>query len=175
VTFALRESGLSAPIRYAELARALGVAEGERAPLARVRETVIALRRGKGMVLDATDPDTASAGSFFTNPILDAAALDALRDRVKPLLKPAEAMPVFPEAGGRAKVSAAWLIERAGFTRGYAAGHVAISSKHALALTNRGGATTRELLALARTIRDGVQSKFGVTLENEPVFVGVAL
>jgi UDP-N-acetylmuramate dehydrogenase len=175
VTFALRESGLSAPIRYAELARALGVAEGERAPLARVRETVIALRRGKGMVLDATDPDTASAGSFFTNPILDAAALDALRDRVKPLLKPAEAMPVFPEAGGRAKVSAAWLIERAGFTRGYAAGHVAISSKHALALTNRGGATTRELLALARTIRDGVKGKFGVTLENEPVFVGVTL
>lgn len=175
VTFALRESGLSAPIRYAELARALGVAEGERAPLARVRETVIALRRGKGMVLDPTDPDTTSAGSFFTNPILEAAGVDALRERVKPLLAPGQSMPVFPEADGRAKVSAAWLIERAGFTKGYAAGRVAISSKHALALTNRGGATTRELLSLARTIRDGVKGELGVTLENEPVFVGVAL
>jgi UDP-N-acetylmuramate dehydrogenase len=175
VTFALPESGLSAPIRYAELARALGVAEGARAPLARVRETVIALRRGKGMVLDGADPDTASAGSFFTNPILEPTALGALRERVQPLLGPGQTMPVFPEADGRAKVSAAWLIERAGFMKGYAAGRVAISSKHALALTNRGGATTRELLALARTIRDGVQSKFGVTLENEPVFVGVAL
>jgi len=175
VTFRLPVSGLSAPIRYAELARALGVAEGERAPLARVRETVIALRRGKGMVLDAADPDTASAGSFFTNPILAASEVEALRERVKPLLAAGQSMPVFPEADGRAKVSAAWLIERAGFTKGYAAGHVAISSKHALALTNRGGATTRELLALARTIRDGVRTRFGVTLENEPVFVGVAL
>lgn len=175
VTFALAASDRSAPIRYAELARALGVGEGERAPLARVRETVIALRRGKGMVLDAADPDTASAGSFFTNPILDAAELEALRDRVKPLLSAGQTMPVFPEADGRAKVSAAWLIERAGFTKGHAAGAVAISSKHALALTNRGGATTRELLALARAIRDGVKTRFGVTLENEPVFVGVAL
>jgi UDP-N-acetylmuramate dehydrogenase len=177
VTFALPEApgGLSVPIRYAELSRALGVAEGERAPLARVRELVIELRRGKGMVLDAADPDTASAGSFFTNPILAAADVDALRARVKPLLGPGQVMPVFPEPDGRAKVSAAWLIERAGFTKGYAAGRVAISSKHALALTNRGGATTRELVALARTIRDGVKTKLGVTLENEPVFVGIAL
>jgi UDP-N-acetylmuramate dehydrogenase len=177
VTFALPEApgGLSVPIRYAELWRALGVAEGERAPLARVRELVIELRRKKGMVLDATDPDTASAGSFFTNPILAAADVDALHARVKPLLGPGQVMPVFPEPDGRAKVSAAWLIERAGFTKGYAAGRVAISSKHALALTNRGGATTRELVALARTIRDGVKTKLGVTLENEPVFVGFAL
>ena len=177
VTFALpvAPDSLSVPIRYAELARALGVAEGERAPLARVRELVIELRRGKGMVLDASDPDTRSAGSFFTNPILSAADVEALRERVKPLLGPGQAMPVFPEPDGRAKVSAAWLIERAGFTKGYAAGAVAISSKHALALTNRGGATTRELLALARSIRDGVKSKLGVTLENEPVFVGIAL
>jgi len=177
VTFALpvAPDSLSVPIRYTELARALGVAEGERAPLARVRELVIELRRGKGMVLDASDPDTRSAGSFFTNPILSAADVEALRERVKPLLGPGQAMPVFPEPDGRAKVSAAWLIERAGFTKGYAAGAVAISSKHALALTNRGGATTRELLALARSIRDGVKTKLGVTLENEPVFVGIAL
>jgi UDP-N-acetylmuramate dehydrogenase len=175
VTFGLPASDLSAPIRYAELARALGVREGERAPLSRVRETVIALRRGKGMVIDEADPDTTSAGSFFTNPILAAGDLEVLRERVKPLLSPGQTMPVFPEADGRSKVSAAWLIERAGFTKGYAAGPVAISSKHALALTNRGGATTQELLVLARMIRDGVKAKLGVTLENEPVFVGIAL
>jgi UDP-N-acetylmuramate dehydrogenase len=175
VTFALAKGTASAPIRYAELARALAVREGERAPLARVRETVVSLRRGKGMVLDAADPDTTSAGSFFTNPILDASALEALRERVRPVLAEGQSMPVFPENDGRSKVSAAWLIERAGFGKGYAAGPVAISSKHALALTNRGNATTRDLLALARTIRDGVKTRFGVTLENEPVFVGVAL
>lgn len=175
VTFALRKVDASAPIRYAELTRALGIGEGERAPLARVRETVLALRCGKGMVLDAADADTRSAGSFFTNPILDAGALASLRERVVGVLAAGESMPMFPEADGRTKVSAAWLIERAGFRKGYAAGPVAISSKHALALTNRGGATTRDLIALARTIRDGVNAKFGVVLENEPVFVGVSL
>ena len=175
VTFALARSTAGAPIRYAELARALGVKEGERAPLAKIRETVVALRRGKGMVLDDADLDTRSAGSFFTNPILGASDLAQLQERVKTLLSPGQSMPVFPEADGRAKVSAAWLIERAGFGKGYAAGPVAISSKHALALTNRGNATTRDLLALARTIRAGVQSKLGVTLENEPIFVGVHL
>src|SRR5262249_4756343 len=150
--------------------RALGVAEGERAPAARVRDTVVALRKKKGMVLDDSDLDTVSAGSFFTNPILDAAALAALRVRVGDA-----AMPTFPEPDGRTKVSAAWLIERAGFAKGFAMGAAAISSKHALALTNRGGATTAELLALARRIRDGVRDRFGVVLENEPVMVGVAL
>ncbi len=175
VTFALPKSTASAPIRYAELARALGVGEGTRAPLARVRETVIALRRSKGMVLDPSDPDTTSAGSFFTNPILDAGALASLRERAAAVLGAGESMPMFPEPDGRTKVSAGWLIERAGFAKGYGAGPVAISSKHALALTNRGGATTRDLIALARTIRAGVDAKFGVTLENEPVFVGVVL
>ena len=175
VTFAFAKRLTSAPIRYAELSRALGVSEGERAPLAQVRDTVIALRRKKGMVLDAADLDTASAGSFFTNPIVDAASLAQLRARVAPLLREGESLPVFPEAGGRSKVSAAWLIERAGFAKGHALGRVSISTKHALALTNRGGASTRELLDLARAIRDGVRSRFGVTLENEPVFVGVTL
>ena len=175
VTFALTRRATSAPVRYTELARALGVSEGERAPLAEVRETVIALRRKKGMVVDAADLDTASAGSFFTNPIVDAAALALLRERVAPSLREGESMPVFPDADGRSKVSAAWLIERAGFAKGHALGRVSISSKHALALTNRGGATTHELLELARAIATGVRTRFGVTLENEPVFVGIAL
>jgi len=171
VTFALAREALSAPIRYAELSRALRVEEGGRVPLALARETVIRLRRGKGMVLDPSDADTVSAGSFFTNPVLDAAALEALAARVAPILREGERMPTFPEAG-RTKVSAAWLIERAGFRKGFTKGPVAVSSKHALALTNRGGATTADLLALAREIRDGVRARFGVTLENEPVMVG---
>lgn len=173
VTFALRPSTTGQPIRYAELARALGVAEGEAAPLETTRSTVVSLRRHKGMVLDAADPDTRSAGSFFTNPILAAAELDALRERSRDIGAP----PTFPEKDGRFKVSAGWLIERAGFTRGFASegGRVAVSSKHALALTNRGGGTTSELIALARRIRDGVHARFGVVLENEPVFVGVSL
>src|SRR5262249_55714326 len=170
VTFRLAVTADSRPIRYAELSRALGVGEGERAPARLVRETVVALRRTKGMVLDAADLDTVSAGSFFTNPILDAGALEALRARLGDLVAP-----TFPEPDGRTKVSAAWLIERAGFTKGFTKGNAAISSKHALALTNRGGATTAELVALARTVRDGVRDRFGLTLENEPVFVGVSL
>ncbi|MBX3205799.1 MAG: UDP-N-acetylmuramate dehydrogenase [Labilithrix sp.] len=173
VTFALERSAVSRPIRYAELARALGVVEGTRAPLAAVRSTVVELRRKKGMVLDPSDPDTTSAGSFFTNPIVSAAELASLRARVEG----EGPMPVFPEPDGRFKVSAGWLIERAGFVKGFAGagGRVAVSSKHALALTHRGGGTTGELVALARQIRDGVEARFGVTLENEPVFVGARL
>lgn len=171
VTFELAKTGESAPIRYTELARALGVKEGERAPATVVRETIVRLRRGKGMVLDDADHDTWSAGSFFTNPILDASALAALRDRVGAGVS----MPEFPEPDGRTKVSAAWLIERAGFAKGHRAGNVSISTKHALALTNRGGATTTELVSLARAIREGVRTRFGITLENEPVFVGLTL
>jgi len=169
VTFTLERSELGRPVRYAELARGLDVAEGARAPLARVRETILALRRKKGMVVDDGDPDTRSAGSFFTNPILDAndeAGLARLGE-----------VPRFPEPDGRIKVSAAWLIERAGFAKGFTLdGHAAVSSKHALALVNRSGqATSSSLLSLARTIRDGVRDRFGVTLENEPVIVGAAL
>lgn len=171
VTFELSRSQESSPIRYAELARALGVKEGARAPLAEVRETIVRLRRGKGMVLDAADHDTWSAGSFFTNPILDAMALASLRERVDP----GASLPEFPEPDGRTKVSAAWLIERAGFAKGHRAGNASISTKHALALTNRGGASAREILELARAIREGVRLRFGVVLENEPVFVGLEL
>jgi UDP-N-acetylmuramate dehydrogenase len=173
VTFRLNTQLEAGPVRYLELSRALGIEEGGIAPMGRVRECVLALRKGKGMVLDSHDPDTASAGSFFTNPILSAEALSGLRERVED----ARALPVFPESHGRFKVSAAWLIERAGFRKGHLGhgGRVGVSTKHALALTNRGGATTRELLALAKEIRDGVRARFGVTLEPEPVFVGVSL
>jgi UDP-N-acetylmuramate dehydrogenase len=168
VTFALERRELSAPLGYAELVRTLDVRPGEGAPLAEVREAVLGLRRGKGMVLDAGDPDTVSAGSFFTNPILSEDEFAALERRAP------ERPPGFPEEDGRVKTSAAWLIERAGFTRGYGNSEgIAISSKHTLALTNRGGGTTAELLALAREIAGGVEARFGVRLEPEPTLMGV--
>ena len=157
VTFRLRQAADSGPLRYAELARALGVPVGGSAPLPAVREAVLALRRGKGMVIDPADPDSVSAGSFFTNPILDAAP---------------EGAPAWPEPDGRVKTSAAWLIERAGFHRGYGNGRVGISTKHTLALVNRGGAATAELMALAREIAAGVRDRFGIELHPEPVLVG---
>lgn len=173
VTFRLRaEAAESEPIAYAELARTLGVEAGERAPLAAVRETVLGLRRGKGMVLDPEDPDTSSAGSFFTNPILDADAFAALTSRVAERLGPDARLPAFPEPDGRTKTSAAWLIDRAGFGPGTRRGNVAQSGKHALALVNLGDGTTAELVTLAREISAGVQAEFGVALVPEPVFVG---
>jgi UDP-N-acetylmuramate dehydrogenase len=126
-----------------------------------VRAAVLGLRRGKGMVIDPDDPDSVSAGSFFTNPILTHEEWSRLPDA-----------PAFPEPDGRIKTSAAWLIERAGFSRGYGNGTVGISSKHTLALVNRGQGTTTELVALAREIADGVFARFGVRLVPEPVFVG---
>jgi UDP-N-acetylmuramate dehydrogenase len=168
VTFRLRDEPLSGPLRYAELARALDVPVGGRAPLADVREAVLALRRAKGMVIDPADPDSVSAGSFFTNPILEADAFAALAARTGPELSP----PAFPEPDGRIKTSAAWLIERAGFRRGYRRGRVGISTKHSLALVNRGGASTAELMDLAREIAAGVQAAFGIALHPEPVLVG---
>jgi len=166
VALALEHSRIGRPVRYAELARRLGVAVGEQVPAADVREAVLDLRRGKGMVLDAADHDTWSAGSFFTNPVLPAE--DAAR-----LLS--EDAPRWPEADGRVKTSAAWLIERAGYGKGYGSGAVQLSGKHPLALTNRGGATTEQLLVLAREVRDGVRARCGVELVNEPVLVGVSL
>jgi UDP-N-acetylmuramate dehydrogenase len=157
VTFRLREGAVSGPLNYAELARRLDVPIGGRAPLAEVREAVLALRRGKGMVIDPADPDSVSAGSFFTNPILDRAP---------------DGAPAWPEPGGRVKTSAAWLIEQSGFHKGYGDGRVGISTKHTLALVNRGGATTAELISLAREIAAGVDERFGIALHPEPVLVG---
>lgn len=173
VRFELSAGPLSEPIAYAELARALGVEVGARAPLADVRAAVLALRRGKGMVVDPADPDSVSAGSFFTNPILDAAAFAALTAAAS--ARDADARPpAFPEPDGRVKTSAAWLIQHAGFARGLTRGNVGISSKHTLALVNRGGASTAELVAFAREIAAGVERAFGVRLVPEPVFVGHA-
>jgi UDP-N-acetylmuramate dehydrogenase len=176
VRFALEDAGgLSAPLRYAETARALGVEPGERVPLADARETVLKLRAGKGMVLDPEDHDTWSAGSFFTNPILDDGAFAAFRTRVRERLGDGVEPPAYPAGDGRTKTSAAWLIDRAGFTKGYGSGPARISTKHTLALTNRGGATTEDLLALAREVVTGVREAFGITLVNEPVMIGVDL
>jgi UDP-N-acetylmuramate dehydrogenase len=175
VTFALERSERSAPIRYAELGRRLGVELGDRAPLHEVRDAVLALRRGKGMVIDPSDPDSVSAGSFFTNPVLTASEFATLERRAAERLGDGARPPAFPDAGGGVKTSAAWLIERAGFARGHGdpAG-IAISAKHTLALTNRGAGSTVELVALAREIAGGVREAFGVELVPEPVFVGHA-
>lgn len=163
---------ISSPIRYAELARRLGVETGARAPLAAVRHAVLELRRGKGMVLDDADRDTWSAGSFFTNPIVDAATAARLP----------EGAPRWPLAGGRVKTSAAWLIEHAGFGKGFALdpgpdgeAPASLSTRHTLALTNRGTATAADILALARAVRDGVRARFGIDLVNEPELVGLTL
>jgi UDP-N-acetylmuramate dehydrogenase len=171
VTFRLAVSPQSAPVRYGELGRVLGVAEGDRVPLADARAAVLMLRRGKGMVLDAADPDTRSAGSFFTNPIVSDSAYAGLVAR--------SGVPHWPASNGQVKLSAAWLIEHAGFSKGFQLpgdeGGARISTKHALALTNPGGGSSAGLIRLAREIRAGVFASFGVELANEPVLVGVAL
>jgi UDP-N-acetylmuramate dehydrogenase len=166
VTFQLRIADLGGPVRYAELASALDVELGARAPLAAVREAVLALRGRKGMVLDERDHDTWSAGSFFTNPVLPAE---------RAALLPPDA-PRWPQPDGNVKTSAAWLIEHAGFGRGFGMpGPAALSTKHTLALTNRGEASAADLVRLAREVRDGVRSAFGIALEPEPVLVGLTL
>lgn len=175
------------PVRYSELAGVLGVPPGGSAPPARVREAVLALRRAKGMVLDPQDRDTWSVGSFFTNPILDPEAARTADEAIRVRCGPGTTYPAYPvqsapgpvgSAGerGAVKLSAAWLIERAGFAKGHLGpgGRVAISSKHTLALTNRGGSTA-DLLELARSIRDGVREQFAVDLHPEPILVGVSL
>jgi UDP-N-acetylmuramate dehydrogenase len=161
VHYSLPAAQESAPIRYAELARALDVELGGTAPLADVRDAVLALRRGKGMVLDPEDHDTWSAGSFFTNPIVPA-------DRVP------DGAPRFPADHG-VKTSAAWLIENAGFPKGHGGGAARLSTKHTLALTNRGDATAGDVLRLAREIRDTVEARFGIRLQPEPAVVGATL
>jgi UDP-N-acetylmuramate dehydrogenase len=161
VTFALPASELGPPVRYLELARRLGVEPGACAPSARVRETVLELRRSKGMLLDASDHDTWSVGSFFVNPFV---APDAVPDGCPHWV-----------VDGQMKLSAGWLIENAGYGKGYGSGAVRVSTKHSLALTNRGGATTADLLDLAREIRDGVEAKYGIRLRPEAHLTGVTL
>ena len=185
VTFRLSPGSQSAPIRYPELAAELGVAPGDRVPLGEARSAVLKLRAHKGMVLDAGDPDTRSAGSFFTNPVLTAAEFAAVTRRARESMgagDPDLRVPHFPAPDGHVKVPAAWLIEHAGFGKNYVAqtggpggpGAARISSKHTLALVNPGAASTASLLALAGEIRAGVRDAFGVTLDIEPVLVGIS-
>ncbi|RNL61116.1 UDP-N-acetylmuramate dehydrogenase [Nocardioides marmoriginsengisoli] len=162
VVLQLRLGDLGAPVGYAELAARLGIEVGERASAADVRAAVLELRRGKGMVLDGADHDTWSAGSFFTNPVLAPAAVP-------------DGAPRWPQPDGTVKTSAAWLIEHAGYGKGYGNDRAALSSKHTLALTNRGAASAEDLLRLAREVRDGVAERYGITLVNEPVLVGCEL
>jgi len=189
VTFRLTRDRLSAPLRYGELARSLDIGPDGQAPLADVRASVLSLRRRKGMVLDPDDPDTRSAGSFFTNPVLDQAQFAALAEAVVATCGAGVEIPRYPAESGQVKVSAAWLIEHAGFAKGYPfdgvrdgaerkgaqAGEHAqgprISAKHTLALVNPGGSSTKALLDLAAEITDGVRQTFGVELVREPVLV----
>ncbi|MFO0756673.1 MAG: UDP-N-acetylmuramate dehydrogenase [Byssovorax sp.] len=172
VRFALIQRGAPA-LRYAELAqRFAGAAEPP--SLDDVRDAVIALRRSKSMVLDAADENGKSAGSFFTNPTLDSAAVPAVIARVEAAgaLRPGEKMPSYPAGEGKTKLSAAWLIERAGFSRGFGEGRAGLSTKHTLSIVNRDGASAADILALAKQIRDGVAERFGVWLHPEPVMEG---
>ncbi|MBM7459747.1 UDP-N-acetylmuramate dehydrogenase [Rhodococcus coprophilus] len=172
----VRADGLSAPLGYRELSAALGAEQGERRPTAQVRDHVLALRRGKGMVLDPADPDTWSAGSFFTNPVVPEDRLPGVLEAIDSRVGPGVRIPQYPADGGT-KLSAAWLIERAGFAKGFPGpdAPASLSTKHTLALTNRGSATTADLVALARQIRDRVEEVFGVRLHPEPVTVGCAI
>ena len=176
VEFQLALGRMSAPVRYAELAREVGVAVGDRAYANDVRRAVLKLRAAKGMVLDADDRDTCSTGSFFTNPLVDAATAASL---------PADA-PRYPTAeDGQIKLSAAWLIDQAGFGKGFgltgdtghaaAGGRASLSTKHTLAITNRGSASAADLLAIAALVADGVERRFGIRLHPEPLLIGCTL
>ncbi|MBF6060114.1 UDP-N-acetylmuramate dehydrogenase [Nocardia terpenica] len=175
VEFALDATGRSAPLGYRELAHALDAAEGQTRPAAEVRAAVLRLRAGKGMVLDPDDHDTWSAGSFFTNPVVPSSRVDQVRAAIAAHVGDVT-IPTYPAVDG-VKFSAGWLIERAGFAKGFPGpdAPARLSTKHTLALTNRGSATAADLVQLARSVRDGVADRFGIRLEPEPVPVGIAL
>ena len=171
--FQLPLGRMSAPIKYAELARVLGVEAGKRAYSNDVRREVLRLRASKGMVLDSADRDTYSTGSFFTNPIVPAERASALPENA----------PRYPAGDdGLVKLSAAWLIDQAGFGKGFgleessvSGGRASLSTKHTLAITNRGSATATDMVAIAREVRSGVVERFGIELHPEPLLIGVNL
>ena len=165
VQFQIRRGEVSTPITYAELAKKLGIAVGEKAPVVDTRKAVMELRATKGMLLNPDDKDSWSAGSFFTNPIVSSEIASALP----------EGAPKWPMSDGRVKTSAAWLIENSGITKGHAHGGAQVSTKHVLALTNSGSATAAEICELAREVRASVEAKFGITLEPEVNLVGITL
>jgi UDP-N-acetylmuramate dehydrogenase len=165
VTFRLKPGGRPT-VRYDELAKHLA-RRGRTSPtLEDVRESVVAIRRGKSMVYDPADANGRSCGSFFTNPIVDAAHADLVGARV------GGAMPRWAQPDGRVKLSAAWLIERAGFSKGAGAGAVGLSTRHTLAIVAHEGARAQDVIAFARHIRDTVAKQFDVRLVPEPVFWG---
>jgi UDP-N-acetylmuramate dehydrogenase len=170
VEFALDAEGRSAPLRYGELAAALDAEPGSQADSTLVRERVLSLRTSKGMVLDETDHDTWSVGSFFTNPVVTPAEFERLKGGIE------GPVPNYPAPDG-VKLAAGWLVERAGFGKGYPGdgAPARLSTKHALAVTNRGGATTADVIALARAVRDGVRTTFGIELTPEPILIGAVL
>jgi UDP-N-acetylmuramate dehydrogenase len=170
VEFELDAEGRSAPMRYGELAAALDAEPGSRTDPVVVREAVLSLRRSKGMVLDEADHDTWSVGSFFTNPVVSTGEFDRLRSQID------GPVPNYPAPDG-VKLAAGWLVERAGFGKGYPGdgAPARLSTKHALAVTNRGGATTTDVISLARAVRDGVRTTFGIDLTPEPILIGAAL
>jgi UDP-N-acetylmuramate dehydrogenase len=170
VEFALDAEGRSAPMRYGELAAALDAEPGSRTDPVVVREAVLSLRRSKGMVLDEADHDTWSVGSFFTNPVVSTGEFDRLRSQID------GPVPNYPAPDG-VKLAAGWLVERAGFGKGYPGdgAPARLSTKHALAVTNRGGATTTDVISLARAVHDGVRTTFGIDLTPEPILIGAAL
>lgn len=167
VTFRLKVAGV-ASIKYPELQRYVEEQGASAADLRAVRDAVIAIRKRKGMVLDANDPDTRSDGSFFMNPILTSSAYESFRKR-----DGAANAPNFPSGDGQVKLSAAWLIENAGFRKGHVHGNVGLSSKHSLAIINRGGGTAREVVELVKEIQRGVRERFGVEIHPEPNFIGI--
>ena len=170
VEFALDADGRSAPLRYGELAAALGAESGARIDPVQVRDAVLALRARKGMVLDEADHDTWSVGSFFTNPVVAPAEFDRIQTGSD------APVPNYPAPGG-VKLAAGWLVEHSGFHKGYpdAEAPARLSTKHALALTNRGAATAVDVIALARRVRDGVRTTFGIDLTPEPSLIGTSL
>lgn len=175
VEFALDPTGASAPLRFGELTAKLGATAGESRPAAAVRAAVLELRAGKAMVLDPADHDTWSAGSFFTNPVVPEEEADRVRAAIREHLGDVP-VPTYPAPDG-VKFSAGWLIERAGFAKGFPGPQAParLSTKHTLALTNRGAARAADLVELARRVRDGVAERFGIVLVPEPVTVGVDL
>lgn len=172
VTYRLAVGGKPA-VRYAELQRYLAERALNDPALADVREAVLTIRRRKAMVLDPNDVDSRSVGSFFVNPTVTPEECERIKHGASSLISGAEAMPAFPSADGKVKLSAAWLIERAGIKRGYVHGNVGTSTKHALAIINRGGGTAREVMEFKETIQRRVLEQFGVGLVPEPLFVGL--
>lgn len=164
VTFRLKAGG-AASVRYPELRHYLEERGESDQDLRTVRDAVIAIRKRKGMVLDPDDPDTRSDGSFFMNPVIEATEFARFKQK-------AENAPNFPANDGTVKLSAAWLIEHAGFTKGFVHGHVGLSTKHTLAVVNRGGGTAREVRELVKMVQERVRAKFGVEIHPEPNFIG---